>query len=56
LFKRCDNCLDVNPRYAKFCQFCGSNLEEVRDTAAPPPPDAAEPPAEQPREESEKKE
>ena len=34
LFRRCDNCLVVNPRYAKFCQFCGANLEEVREELA----------------------
>jgi hypothetical protein len=62
LFRRCDNCFDVNPRYAKFCQFCGSNLDELREaaTGAPPPPEAGppragapapEPPAQAPQQE-----
>jgi len=59
LFRRCDNCLVVNPRYAKFCQFCGANLDEVREElAAAPPPAAAPAPAEEekPAPQEEKKE
>lgn len=37
LYRRCDNCIEVNPRYARFCQYCGTNLEEVRETASPQP-------------------
>jgi len=58
LFRRCDNCLVVNPRYAKFCQFCGANLDEVREELAAAAPQAAAPaPAEEekPAEEGEKK-
>ncbi len=53
LFRRCENCLDINPRYANFCQFCGSNLDEVREAfGAQPAPESKplvqEPPAEEP--------
>lgn len=30
LYRRCDNCLDENPMYAKFCHYCGTNLDELR--------------------------
>ena len=33
LYRQCDNCLDVNPRYAKFCYYCGTNLEDLREEA-----------------------
>jgi hypothetical protein len=60
LFRRCDNCLDVNPRYAKFCQYCGANLDEVREelSAAPrtPMPEPQEREEEKPAAETEKKE
>ena len=64
LFRRCENCLVVNPRYAKFCQFCGANLDEVREELAAAAPQAAapqaaapapEPQEEKPAEEGEKK-
>lgn len=29
LYHRCENCLDVNARYARFCYYCGSSLSEV---------------------------
>ncbi len=31
LYHRCDNCLEVNPRYAKFCHRCGTSIEDVRN-------------------------
>ena len=27
LYGRCDDCLDENPLYARFCHYCGANLE-----------------------------
>ena len=38
LFRRCESCLDVNPRYAKFCQHCGANLDELREATPGAPP------------------
>lgn len=31
LYQGCDDCLAVNPKYAKFCNCCGSNIDELRD-------------------------
>lgn len=31
LYQRCDNCLEVNPRYAKFCHRCGTCVEDLRN-------------------------
>lgn len=28
LYHRCENCVEVNPRYARFCYYCGSSLTE----------------------------
>ena len=61
LFRRCDNCFDLNPRYARFCQFCGSNLDEVREAAgespaAPAPEPPPQEPPQEPQQEPEKKE
>jgi predicted amidophosphoribosyltransferase len=33
LYHRCENCLDVNPRYSRFCYYCGSSLSEVKPSA-----------------------
>lgn len=30
LYQRCDDCLAVNPKYAKFCNYCGTSLQELR--------------------------
>jgi predicted amidophosphoribosyltransferase len=30
LYHRCENCVEVNPRYARFCYYCGSSLSEVK--------------------------
>lgn len=31
LFTHCSDCLARAPQYAKFCQYCGSDLRELRD-------------------------
>ncbi|HEY4481974.1 MAG TPA: zinc ribbon domain-containing protein [Candidatus Brocadiaceae bacterium] len=33
LYHRCENCLDVNPRYARFCYYCGSSLLETNSSS-----------------------
>ena len=33
LYQRCENCMDANPRFARFCYYCGSSLSEVKSTA-----------------------
>lgn len=33
LYHRCENCLDVNPRYARFCYYCGSSLLEINSSS-----------------------
>jgi glutaredoxin-related protein len=30
LYQRCDDCLSSNPKYAKFCHYCGTSLQELR--------------------------
>ncbi len=30
LYKRCDDCLTSNPKYAMFCNYCGTSLQELR--------------------------
>ncbi len=30
LYQRCEDCLSVNPQYAKFCHYCGTSLLELR--------------------------
>ena len=30
LYQRCEDCLAANPKYAKFCHYCGSSLLELR--------------------------
>jgi len=30
LYERCENCLEINPMYAKYCYLCGTDLEELR--------------------------
>ena len=30
LYHRCENCLDVNPQYSRFCYYCGSSLSELK--------------------------
>ncbi len=34
LYQRCDDCLTSNPKYAKFCHYCGTSLQELRSTEA----------------------
>ena len=55
LFRRCENCLDANPRYARFCQFCGSNLDEMREAQGAPGRDQEPPQEERSEEQPEKK-
>ncbi len=31
LYQRCDDCLDTNPKYAKFCYHCGTSIEDLRN-------------------------
>lgn len=31
LYERCNDCLEVNPRYAKFCHYCGACIEDLRN-------------------------
>ena len=33
LYYRCDDCASVNPKYAKFCFYCGSNIADVESSA-----------------------
>jgi len=43
LYRRCDDCAVANPRYARFCFYCGTDLDELRsqserrEESAPPP-------------------
>ncbi len=30
LYHRCESCVDVNPRYARFCYYCGSSMSEIK--------------------------
>ncbi|MDR4507256.1 MAG: zinc ribbon domain-containing protein [Candidatus Brocadiaceae bacterium] len=30
LYYRCENCADVNPRYANFCFYCGSSISDMK--------------------------
>ena len=30
LYQRCEDCLATNPKYAKFCHYCGTSLLELR--------------------------
>ena len=34
LYRRCDDCLKENPRYARFCYYCGTDLDELREQQA----------------------
>lgn len=31
LYQNCDDCLKENARYAKFCHFCGTSLDDLRN-------------------------
>jgi len=31
LFQRCDDCIRENPRYSKFCHYCGTSLDDLRN-------------------------
>ncbi len=33
LYQRCENCIDVNPRYARFCYYCGSSISEIKSSS-----------------------
>jgi len=32
LYYRCEDCTLVNPRYARFCFYCGSNISDIEST------------------------
>lgn len=31
LYRQCDDCLKENPRYARYCYYCGTDLEWLRE-------------------------
>ena len=33
LYTHCEDCLANNPQYARFCYYCGSDLDELREAA-----------------------
>ncbi len=33
LYTHCEDCLANNPQYARFCYYCGSDLDELRENA-----------------------
>ena len=30
LYQRCEDCLSANPKFAKYCYYCGTSLLELR--------------------------
>jgi predicted amidophosphoribosyltransferase len=35
LYRRCDDCRVTNPKYARFCYYCGTPLDELRAHGEP---------------------